>query len=261
MSQPWYSYPIVVPFGNPNFDVQLHGAHDLDIGAPPNYPVTALLPGTISSIASPTWGHSLGVKLDSAYNGIPYMAYLHLSAIAPGLSIGDRIEHGAIVGWVGGGNSADDYQGTTNPTGKNFLNTTDQSSRIQVGVALMRGPEYGVGAGWTIFPPIDFALDPTQIIKDALSKPENAIARAAMDTWGSSSFMFGGPLSTTTGIAKAWFDRYTSGNNMPPPTTREFHSVDWDGNPIIVQIFGELRCEWKNGVAHWHKADGGELAN
>ncbi len=87
MDKPWFMFEICVPFGNTNFNVAFGGAHDLDIGAPPNYPVTALLPGTIVSVTKPPpdWGEQVGVELDEPFNGIPFMAYLHLSAVNPAL--------------------------------------------------------------------------------------------------------------------------------------------------------------------------------
>ncbi len=89
-----------------------------------------------------------------------------------------------------------------------------------------------------------------------LNKPW--IARAALDTWNSTAFLFGGhPLPYTTGIAESWKSIYLSGKNMPPPTTAEFASVDWSGNPITVQLFSTIRCEWSNGQPHWYRADGG----
>jgi hypothetical protein len=158
----WYEYPICVPFNDPNYDVQYGGSHDLDVATPPNTPITALLPGTISNVGTPVGGMQVGVKLDTAYHGIPYMNYLHLSAVRPGLSVGEHINAWDIIGWSGGCTEASQYAGTSNPTGHNFLNTPDQSSRPQTGIALMYGPEYGVGAGWT--PKPDPALDPTSLL-------------------------------------------------------------------------------------------------
>jgi hypothetical protein len=86
--------------------------------------------------------------------------------------------------------------------------------------------------------------------------PSPMIEQAAQDTWNSTAFLFGGtPLDYNTGIAKAWRDIYVNQRMlMPPPTTREFRSVDWNGNSIIVQFFGSTRCEWINGQALWHRA-------
>src|SRR5258708_8082255 len=74
----WFMSEIVVPFNVPGYGPGYGGAHDLDIGAPPNYPVTALLPGKIASITdgkndagTAIWGRQVGVLLDQPYNGNP----------------------------------------------------------------------------------------------------------------------------------------------------------------------------------------------
>jgi hypothetical protein len=88
------------------------------------------------------------------------------------------------------------------------------------------------------------------------------IEKTAKDTWNSTAFLFGGsPLPYTTGIATSWQDLYVHQQHlMPPPTTREFDSVDWNGNPVTVQYFGILRCEWSQTThtPSWYKADGGQ---
>ena len=162
----WYQYPIGVPFGNSNYDVNLGGSHDLTVLAPPNMPVTSIISGTISDISAPSWGKQVGIKLDTPINGIPYFHYLHLSATNPKLALGGRINAGDLIGWVGGANTASQYQGTTNPTGSNFLDDPSMSSQVQVGIALMNGPAYG-GPGWQNFPPIDMNLDPTPTLQAA----------------------------------------------------------------------------------------------
>jgi hypothetical protein len=81
----------------------------------------------------------------------------------------------------------------------------------------------------------------------------NFIEQAARDTWNSTAHLFGGtPLSYSTGIAQSWRSIYVDKQtNMPAPTTPEFKSVDWNGNSVIVQFFGTVRCEWANGQPHW----------
>lgn len=87
---------------------------------------------------------------------------------------------------------------------------------------------------------------------------QSSISRAAYDTWNSTAFLFGGvPPPLNRGIAQSWLAHYLAGSNMPPPITQEFSSVDWSGNPIIVQIFAGLRCEWSNGSGIWYKMSGG----
>ncbi len=73
--------------------------------------------------------------------------------------------------------------------------------------------------------------------------------RAADDTWN--SILFNGVrVPKDTGIAQAWYAKYQNEGPLPPPSTLEFESHDWDGNKIVVQIFGNLRCEW-NGSPTW----------
>jgi hypothetical protein len=88
-----------------------------------------------------------------------------------------------------------------------------------------------------------------------------SIAQAAQDTWNSTAFLFGGqPLPYSTGIAGSWQQLYVQKQkNMPPPTTREFDSVDWQGNSVTVQFFGILRCEWNKATntPAWFNANGG----
>jgi Peptidase family M23 len=181
MDKPWFMYPITVPFGNPNYDSGYGGSHDLDIGAPPNYPVTALLPGTLVSITEPPppWGKQVGIQLDTPYNGIPFMAYLHLSAVNPALAAGQPVSKGDLIGWVGGANDESQYAGTSNPTGDNFPNDLNESSQVQVGVALMRGPEYGITEFYKWQPkgtrPVEWELDPTQIILDAIKGEDDML--------------------------------------------------------------------------------------
>ncbi len=87
---------------------------------------------------------------------------------------------------------------------------------------------------------------PMDLLLKAMSVNTNII-QAAHDTWYSTGLN----LRYDSGIALAWQALYNNGKNMPPPTSGEFHSVDWSGNPIVVQFFGTLRCEWYNGSAHW----------
>lgn len=162
----WFQYPIVVPFGNANYDAALGGSHDLDVKPPPNYPVESIVAGVISDISSPTWGMQLCVKMDAPFQGHEYFGYLHLSAVNPALKMGQRINIGDLVGWVGGANNIGQYMGTNNPTGHSFVDSSDMSSQIQIGIALHDGPAYG-GAGWVNFPPILTSLDPSGLLQAA----------------------------------------------------------------------------------------------
>jgi len=258
----WYDYPVVVPFGNTNYDSVLGGSHDLDVKPPPNHPITALLSGTVCDISAPSWGKQVGIKLDVAYNAIEYCAHLHLSAINPALSIGKHVQVGDVIGWCGGATSQSQYAGTFNPTGQNFLNDASMSSQVQAGFALMRGPVYGSGAGWITFPPIDFSLDPTAIIL-AARKGVPVSDNKAQDEY----IIFLWELSKLALNAM--------GLNVPPrdsgifnywvqgvPNTRHFvqgskflglviswemHHKDENGNDAIYQIFSNGIVKYQNG--------------
>lgn len=251
--KPWFLYPVSVPFGNPNYDSQYGGSHDMDVTPPPNYPVTNLLPGTIASISSPSWGKAVGLKLDAPIGDVAYWSFLHLSAVNPSLKIGQHMNTGDLVGWVGGATSASQYSGTSNPTGQNFLNDPSQSSQVQVGFALMRGPEYGVGSGWETFPPIDKSLDPTSVIQSAINKILNTpdyVLLSAQDTWRASTGWNGSYPTMTSNIWKRYLYEYRNGRRHGVPICG-FDSHDANGNPIAVMEFTNGRAEDHNGSVTW----------
>lgn len=62
-----------------------------------------------------------------------------------------------------------------------------------------------------------------------------------------------GPAPTGSGIYNAWLADYAQGTFWGPPLTHEYDSVDWSGNPIIVQEFAYGWVEWKNGAANWYR--------
>ncbi len=226
---PWFTYPIVVPFGNPNYDVNLGGSHDMDIGAPPNYPVTALLPGRVSSIIRPGWGVQVTLSLDTSLAGVGYMAYLHLSAIPASLQPGNHVNKGDVIGWVGGANTQSQYAGTSNPTGSNFLNDTFQSSRVQVGIALSRGPIYGEGAGWSTFPPVDWSLDPTPIV---LAARKAAMGSPATQALGRVGLFFGVETYSYTDVQWSYAASFCKAHKV---------------NFAIIKVFESTQGEWYGG--------------
>ena len=243
----WYNYPICVPFNDPNFDVGYGGSHDLDVATPPNTEVTSLVNGTVASIDSPTWGKQVGIRLTTPIGNASYFAILHLSAISPAIQIGTRVKVYDLIGWSGGCTHELQYAGTSNPTGENFLNTPDQSSQPQTGIALMRGPEYGIGAGWTQYP--DPQLDPTHLLMSFRNMP-NLIARqqAAINIW--QAIIPG--LPTDTGIFSMWYEDYIQGIFHGPAVTEEEPYTDWTGNKGVKQIVLAGQYEWINGVGKFY---------
>lgn len=255
MAKQWFEYPIGVPFGNPNYDVALGGSHDMTILAPANYPVTSIVTGDIATINDGTWssnvawGKQVTIKLDSPVNGHAYFAFLHLSAVNPALKVGSRVDMGTLIGWVGGATSPNQYIGTSNPTGLNFLNTPAMSSQVQVGIALCDGPEYG-GLGWKTFPPIDMTLSPVPILTHALNALEKPVGqpianypmeRASM-IWQATNGLLKATTGNTarigTGIYQMWESLLLNGKYMlGPPVTQELPYITTTGVSGIIQFF------------------------
>jgi len=227
----WFEYPICVPFGNPAYDAEYGGAHDLDVQTPPNTPITALLDGLITDISAPEWGKQ--VCLQIAGCTAPYMAYLHLSAVNPALKVGQRIKAGDLIGWSGGATKASQYAGTSNPTGYNFLNDPSQSSQPQTGVALMHGPVYGTGAGWVEFPPIDKNLDPTPLIEAAIKELEPMqYSQEEIQEWTE----LDRTVPQNTGLMASWAKARRAGYHLGAPTTWERKGT-FQGKPAIMQSY------------------------
>lgn len=242
----WYEYEICVPFNNPDYDAALGGSHDLDVATPPNTPITALLSGTVSSSSAPSWGKQLGIKLDTPYRGIEFMAYLHLAAVNV-FPVGSRISANQVIGWSGGCNTPEQYAGTSNPTGQNFCNPPSQSSRPQTGIALMRGPEYGVGAGWTTAP--DPALDPTPLLEAARAGVNVAtvpFTDREKQLWGRLENV---PLNESFAIPQSWVAALRRTHYFGPPVEPEV-----DG----TQAFSCAYAKWdpKTGIVHWFTQQG-----
>lgn len=59
--------------------------------------------------------------------------------------------------------------------------------------------------------------------------------------------------SVTSGIANAAWADYQNNIFHGPALTLEFPSVDWNGNPIIVQVTAGGRYEWNNGQANFYR--------
>jgi hypothetical protein len=193
------------------------------------------------------------------------MGYLHLAAINPTLSQGQAIKAGTVIGWSGGCYDASQYDGTSNPTGENFVDAIFMSSQPQVGIALHRGVAYG-GAGWETFPPIDTALDPTGILETARKAeanppaPSPGIVHQAGLTWQVTGkllvLVYGKTAPQNTGIYRLWFKAFTSGKrNCGAPMTIELPMVNWAQTWGVCQWFmnGD-RIEWFNGVGTIYNA-------
>ncbi len=158
MANPWYDYPYVADIGTPD----PYGGFpkpDINFQVPNNTPITALYGGVISGIdtagsgAIPAYGHVVTVKLHQPLNGLAtHTAYLHLSRIAPGLSVGSQVRTGDVIGYGGPGN-----------------NTPPGTQPAPVGFALYSGDYYGQGSAWSNETAANLAgaLNPVPIIDAA----------------------------------------------------------------------------------------------
>src|SRR6185312_10363685 len=254
----WFEYPICVPYASPHYDSQYGGSHDTDVRTPPNTPITALWPGKITDISSPLWGKQVCLQVQGL--PAPFMAYLHMSATRPDLVPGSMISKGELIGWSGGCTDEKQYAGTSNPTGKNFLNGASQSSQPQTGIAFMNGPVYGTGAGWKQFPiplpnplPHDIAvLNPTPLITQAIQELKNNQFQAvALQIMWSAVL---GAVRSPTGIYNSWVQLARAGTFYGPAITQEITGgTTWNGTPCVRQFFMSGWCEWIDSFPHWYK--------
>lgn len=134
---PWYQYRKIDDFGvypDPDGAFPKPDINFFDI--PDNYPITALLPGVVSGINSPIgiippFGAVVTIKLDKPINAIAtHYAFLHLSAVHPGIVIGTPVNVGDVVGYAGG-------------------NAAAGTEKDPLGFALYPGDFYGYGPDWT----------------------------------------------------------------------------------------------------------------
>lgn len=88
-------------------------------------------------------------------------------------------------------------------------------------------------------------------------QPNSNQQKAADDCWDSVlKNMVGGPAIKGTGIYQMWLAALVSGKFYGPPLTREYDSVDWNGNKIVIQEFAHARCEWDGQNARWYGPNG-----
>lgn len=148
---PWWDYSRIDNFGQ----IDPQGNYykpDTNVQIPGDYPVQAILPGTVTSLQQTSWGqHVITIKLDNALNPLAtHDFYEHLSAYVPGLAVGQHVVAGQIIGY-------------NNPSGQ-----------VPLGFGLYSGDVYGSGSAWTVLQQ-DLApggaglLNPVDLINQAKS--------------------------------------------------------------------------------------------
>ena len=144
---PWYTFPRIDNFGlkDPAGDFW---KPDSNVQIPGNYPITALLPGTVTSVRQTDFGQTVvTVKLDHALNDLAtYTFYEHMSSAT--VRTGDHLNAGDLLGY-------------NNPGGA-----------VPLGFGFYSGPVYGSGPAWTtlqqdLCPGCPGKLNPVKILDAA----------------------------------------------------------------------------------------------
>src|SRR6266567_153601 len=120
---PWYTFPRIDNFGQ----IDPEGNYwkpDSNVQVPGNYPITALLPGTVTSVQQTSWGQTVvTVKLDSPLNSLAtHAVYQHMSSAT--VRVGQHVNGGDLIGY-------------NNPSGQ-----------VPLGFGLYSGDVYGSGSAW-----------------------------------------------------------------------------------------------------------------
>jgi murein DD-endopeptidase MepM/ murein hydrolase activator NlpD len=178
---PWYTFPRIDNFGQ--IDPQGNfWKPDSNIQLPGGYPITALLSGTVTSVQPTTnWGGQsvVTVKLDTPLNSLAtHTFYEHMSGIAPGLSVGQHVNAGDLIGY-------------NNPSGQ-----------VPLGFGLYSGDVYGSGSAWQV---LQQDLAPGGA---GLLNPTNLLNSAAQSggTWSGSGVVSYNPSGLNTSTGCQWYD-------------------------------------------------------
>lgn len=120
---PWYTWPRIDNFGQKDPEGN-YWKPDSNIQIPGNYPITALLPGVVTSVQRTTYGQSMvTIKLDSPLNSLAtHTFYEHMSSAT--VTPGQHVPAGALIGY-------------NNPNGQ-----------VPLGFGLYSGDVYGSGPEW-----------------------------------------------------------------------------------------------------------------
>lgn len=127
--QPWYTFPRVDNMGSPD----PYGGFpkpDSNIQLPAMYPVTALLPGTVTAVdgSNVGWGGAITIALDTPLNPLAtHTAYIHLGGET--VSVGQHVYAGQLIGYNG-------------------LSAAQGTQKVPLGFALYNGDHYGFGNAW-----------------------------------------------------------------------------------------------------------------
>ena len=129
---------------------------------------------------------------------------------------------------------------------------------LRHGIPMRRATDSGGITGHFSMDPVNRSRCPGPYPWDALFTyllgPTQAEWQSARDEWNHSPLSPTPPM--TTGISGDWLARVLKGQRAGPPVSPEYQSVDFNGDPIVVQQFLHARCEWQAGVGRWFDARG-----
>jgi hypothetical protein len=122
---PWYTYPRIDNFGMQD-PAGPFWKPDSNVQVPGYYPITALLPGTVTSVQWTGFGQEVvTVKLDSPLNALAtHTFYEHMSSAS--VNVGQHLNAGDLLGH-------------NNPGGQ-----------VPLGFGLYSGDVYGSGSAWSV---------------------------------------------------------------------------------------------------------------
>ena len=121
--QPWYTFSWLENFGT--IDPQgNYWKPDVNVQAPGGTPITALFPGTVTSVQQTSWGQNVvTVKLDNALNYLAtHTAYQHMSSA--NVQVGQHVQTGSLIGY------------------------NNAAGQVPVGFSFYSGDVYGSGSAW-----------------------------------------------------------------------------------------------------------------
>lgn len=170
---PWWTYPRIDNLGSPD----PYGGFpkpDSNIQIPANYPIHAILPGTVSGIdKQSSWGASVTIALDKQINSMAtHTSYLHLACNIQ-VKVGQHVSFGQVIA----------YNGYSSACG---------AQKVPLGFALYNGPQYGSGPAWALMSKQNLTgngpLNPVPLIESAKN--------GSLTSYGGSSNFFTNFFST-----------------------------------------------------------------
>lgn len=183
--KPWWTFPRIDRFGT--IDPQGNfWKPDSNIQLPGNYPITALLPGTVTDIHNDPGQTQtvVTVKLDNPLNSLAtHTFYQHLSSSS--VQVGQHLSTGDLLGY-------------NNPSGK-----------VPLGFGFYSGDVYGQGTAWNTLqndlkPGGAGLLNPTQLLDFAKGQGNNINVTT---TGPEAGFSIPNPVNAIdSGIVSAFFN-------------------------------------------------------